>query len=127
MAAPADRKYLESHEWHKLDDDGNVVIGISQMAVDELTDITFVEIEATEGAIGKGESFGEIESVKATSELYCGIDGEVVAVNEDLLNDPSIINDDPYDKGWMIKVKPSDPEQLEGLLPAKTYQEKQGG
>ena len=127
MAAPADRRYLDSHEWHKLDDDGNVVLGISQFAVDELTDITFLEIEATEGHLGKGEAFGEIESVKATSELYSGIDGEVVEVNQAVLDDPSIINEDPYEKGWMLKLKPSDPDQLEQLLPADQYEAKHGG
>jgi len=127
MAAPSDRRYLDSHEWHKLDDDGHVIIGISQLAVDELTDITFLEIEATEGSIGKGEAFGEIESVKATSELYSGIDGEVVEVNQAVLDEPSIINEDPYEKGWMLKVKPSDPDQLEQLLPADQYESKHGG
>jgi glycine cleavage system H protein len=127
MAAPADRRYLDSHEWHKLDDDGNVVLGISQFAVDELTDITFLEIEATEGSLGKGEAFGEIESVKATSELYSGIDGEVVEVNQAVLDDPAIINEDPYDKGWMLKLKPSDPAQLDELLEAEAYEAKHGG
>jgi glycine cleavage system H protein len=127
MAAPADRRYLDSHEWHKLDNDGNVVIGISQFAVDELTDITFLEIEATEGEISKGEAFGEIESVKATSEMYSGIDGEVVEVNQAVLDDPSIINEDPYDKGWMLKIKPSDPSQLDDLLEAEDYEKKHGG
>jgi glycine cleavage system H protein len=127
MPAPADRRYLDSHEWHKLGDDGNVIIGISQFAVDELTDITFLEIEATEGALGKGEAFGEIESVKATSELYSGIDGEVVEVNQAVLDDPSIINEDPYEKGWMLKLKPSDPDQLEELLSSEAYEAKHGG
>jgi len=127
MAAPADRRYLDSHEWHKRDDEGNVVIGISQFAVDELTDITFLEIEATEGEISKGEAFGEIESVKATSELYSGIDGEVIEVNQAVLDDPAILNDDPYEKGWMLKVKPSDLSQLDELLEAEDYEKKHGG
>lgn len=127
MAAPADRRYLDSHEWHKLDDDGNVVLGISQFAVDELTDITFLEIEATEGSLSKGDAFGEIESVKATSELYSGIDGEVIEVNQAVLDDPSIINEDPYEKGWMLKLKPSDTNQLDDLLPAEEYEARHGG
>jgi len=127
MAAPSDRRYLDSHEWHKLEDSGQVVIGISQFAVDELTDITFLEIEATEGDIGKGEAFGEIESVKATSELYVGVDGEVVKVNEAVLEDPSTINDDPYQKGWMLQVKPADPSQLDQLLAAEDYEARHGG
>jgi glycine cleavage system H protein len=127
MAAPADRRYLDSHEWHKPDNDGNVIIGISQFAVDELTDITFLEIEATEGEISKGEAFGEIESVKATSELYSGNDGEDVKVKQAVLDDPSIINDDPYEKGWMLKVKPADQGQLEQLLQAEDYEKRHGG
>ena len=79
MASPADRRYLESHEWHKAEGD-LVVIGVSQFAVDELTDITYLDIKKKAGEIKAGQSFGEIESVKATSELYCGIDGTIVAV-----------------------------------------------
>lgn len=123
MASPDDRRYLESHEWHKLD--GEVVsIGISRFAVDELTDITYLGVTRSTGPIKAGETFGEIESVKATSELYCGIDGEVTAVNQQVIDKPEIINEDPYGKGWMIQVKPSNPSQLEGLLDAKTYDSK---
>jgi len=125
MAAPADRRYLDSHEWHKAEGD-TVTIGISQFAVDELSDVTFVEIETTEGSIKKGEPFGEIESVKATSELYSGIDGEVVEVNQAALDDPAIINQDPYGKGWLIKIKPADAGQLDQLLDNEAYDKKHG-
>lgn len=120
MASMDDRKYLESHEWHKLDGDA-VTIGISQFAVDELTDITYLDIVKISGPIKAGEPFGEIESVKTNSELYCGIDGEVVAVNEHAIDDPSVINKDPWGEGWMIKVKPADPAQLEQLMDAGAY------
>ena len=123
MSTPEDRRYAETHEWHKPEGD-TVIVGISQFAVDELTDITFVDVEAQEGHISKGETFGEIESVKATSELYIGIDGEVVEVNQAVLDDPSIINEDPYDKGWLLKLKPDDPNQLEQLLSASDYEKK---
>jgi len=120
MAAPNDRRYSETHEWHKLEGD-LVVIGLSKFAVDELTDITYLEIEKTDGPVTAGESFGEIESVKATSELYCAIDGEVVAVNQQVIADPALVNEDPYGKAWLIKVKPADRAQLGTLLDAAAY------
>ncbi|MDX1682537.1 MAG: glycine cleavage system protein GcvH [Phycisphaeraceae bacterium] len=124
MASPDDRKYQSSHEWHKPEDDGTVTIGISAFAVEELTDITFVEIEVEPGdELDAGEVFGEIESVKATSELYCGISGEVVAVNDQLDDTPETVNDDPWDAGWMIRVKPADEGALDGLMDASAYDE----
>lgn len=124
MPSPTDRRYLDSHEWHKLDGDV-VTIGISQFAVDELTDVTFVDVTA-EDAVSKGEAFGEIESVKATSDLVAGIDGELLETNQQVIEDPSLINADPYDKGWIIKVKPSDPSQLDALLDAEAYDQQAG-
>ncbi len=120
MPSPDDRRYLNSHEWHKPEGD-LVAIGVSQFAVDELTDITFVEVTHESGPIGQGEPFGEIESVKATSDLYTGIAGEVVEVNQQVIDDPSVINQDPYGQGWIIKIRPSDPGQLDGLLSAGDY------
>ncbi len=120
MPAPDDRRYLESHEWHKPEGDV-VTIGISQFAVDELTDITYLEITA-EGSIHQGDTLGEIESVKATSELYTGIDGEVIEVNQAVIDDPSLINRDCYGDGWIVKIRPSDPAQLENLLSAADYE-----
>lgn len=122
MASPApdDRRYLSSHEWHKVEGD-LVVIGISQFAVEELTDITFLDIEKTDGQIAAGESFGEIESVKATSELYCGIDGEVAEVNAAAIENPAVINEDPFGQGWLIKIRPSDAGQVDTLLSAEAY------
>ena len=125
MASPDDRRYLPSHEWHKLDGD-TVTIGISQHAVEELTDITFLDVTA-EDAVTKGEAFGEIESVKATSELFAGVDGELVETNQEVLDDPSIINEDCYGKGWILKVKPSDPGQLDDLLDSEAYEKQAGG
>ena len=123
MASPADRRYLESHEWHKIEGD-LVVIGVSQFAVDELTDITYLDIKKKSGPIKAGQSFGEIESVKATSELYCGIDGTIVEVNSAAIAKPETINADAYGKGWLIKVKPSDPAAVEKLLSAADYDKK---
>lgn len=124
MASPDDRRYLSSHEWHKLDGD-TVTVGISQTAVDELTDVTFVDV-AAEDEVTRGEAFGEIESVKATSELYAGVDGEVLETNQEVLDDPSIINTDPYGKGWILKVKPNDVSQLDHLLSAEDYDKEAG-
>ena len=125
MASPTDRRYLDSHEWHQPQG-GEVVVGISQFAVDELTDITYVDVKKKSGPIKAGEAFGEIESVKATSDIYCGIDGTVVAVNQAVIDDPSLVNKDPYGKAWLIKVKPSDPKQVEKLLSGADYDKAHG-
>lgn len=121
MPVPDDRYYLDSHEWHKPEGD-LVAIGIAQPAVDELTDITYLEVSKSSGSIAKGEAFGEIESVKATSELYCGVAGEVVEVNQAVLDNPALLNDDCYDAGWIIKVRPADPAAVKALLSAADYQ-----
>lgn len=120
MASPDDRRYLDSHEWHKLEDD-LVVIGVSQFAVEELTDVTYIEVSVESGPIAAGDAFGEIESVKATSDLYCGIDGEIVEINSAVVDNPALVNDDPFGAAWIIKVKPADPAQLESLKSAADY------
>jgi glycine cleavage system H protein len=120
MASPNDRRYLPTHEWHKPEGD-LVVIGLSQFAVDELTDVTFLDITKKSGTIRKGDSFGEIESVKATSSLYSGIDGTIVEINQEALGTPALINQDPYARGWLIKVRPADPAQLQALLSGEDY------
>lgn len=120
MPSPADRKYLPSHEWAKTK--GNqVVIGLSQFAVDELTDITYVELPAVGRTITAGESFGEIESVKATSELYAPVSGKVVAVNEELADNPGLVNSDPWEAGWLVVVEPSNAADTGKLLDATAY------
>ncbi|MBI1336581.1 MAG: glycine cleavage system protein GcvH [Phycisphaera sp.] len=127
MPSPNDRRYLESHEWHKLESDGSTVtIGVSQFAVDELTDVTYVDITKTAGPIKAGETFGEVESVKATSELYVGVDGEVVKVNQEAIDNPAMLNEDPFGNAWLIQVKASDPAQLEKLLSAADYDKQHG-
>lgn len=125
MSSPNDRKYSKSHEWHKLEGD-TVTIGISQFAVDELTDITYVEFTETEGQISKGDPFGEIESVKATSEIYSGVSGEIIEVNSALEEVPETLNSDPYEKGWLIKVRVSDPSELDALMDSETYDKENG-
>jgi glycine cleavage system H protein len=125
MSAPSDRKYLASHEWHKADGD-TVTIGITQFAADELTDITYVKLPKVGAKVSGGQPFGEIESVKATSDLYSGVSGEVVGVNEALDKDPGQVNRDPYEGAWMIKVRLSNRGDLDKLLSLQDYLAKTG-
>jgi glycine cleavage system H protein len=125
MSTPTDRRYLESHEWHKLDGD-TVTIGITQHAADELTDITYVSLPKVGAKIAAKSRFGEIESVKATSDLYTGVAGEVVAVNDALSKDPGLVNRDPHDGGWMIKLKATNPADVDKLLSVDDYLKKTG-
>src|SRR5947199_9339773 len=103
MSAPTDRKYLETHEWHHATGD-TVTIGITQFAADELTDITFVQLPKPGAKVGANRALGEIESVKATSALYSGVAGEVVAVNEKLNAEPGMVNRDPYEGGGRTEL-----------------------
>jgi glycine cleavage system H protein len=122
---PNDRYYLETHEWHKVDGD-TVTIGITQIAADELTDITYVSLPVVGTKLDANGRFGEIESVKATSDLYSGVAGEVVAVNEQLGANPGLVNNDPYGQGWMLKLRASDPNAAKKLLSADDYLKKTG-
>jgi glycine cleavage system H protein len=125
MSLPTDRTYLESHEWHKLEGD-TVTIGITQIAADELTDITYVALPKVGDPLTAGARFGEVESVKATSDLYVGVSGIVTAINEKLTSEPGLINTDPYEAGWMLKLKATDPAQVKSLLSADDYLKKTG-
>ena len=119
---PDDLRYQESHEWTTVDDD-TVRIGISDFAQDELGDIVFVEFPDVGDEIVAGESFGVVESIKAVSDLYAPVSGEVVAVNEELFERPELVNDDPYGDGWMIEVSPSDTDEFDDALDADAYGE----
>ena len=125
MSAPTDRRYLETHEWHKIEGD-TATIGITQIAADELTDITYVSLPKVGAKLAANKPFGEIESVKATSDLYSGVTGEVIAVNDALNNDPGLVNRDPFNAAWMIKVKLAKPAEVEELLAAPDYLKKTG-
>jgi glycine cleavage system H protein len=125
MPVPTDRTYLETHEWHKLDGD-TVTIGITQIAADELTDITFVALPKIGDKVSANARWGEIESVKATADLYSGVSGTVSAVNAELANNPALVNTDPYNAAWMIKVKASNPDEVKKLLSADDYLKKTG-
>ncbi len=118
-----DPKYLDSHEWHVLDN-GIVTLGLSRFAVDELTDVTFVELPDVGDEVKANQTIGEIESVKATSDLYTGVSGKVVEVNEKAREDPSVINDDPQGAGWLIQIEPADPGELDDLMDQAAYDNK---
>ena len=125
MSAPKDLRYLQTHEWHRVEGD-TVTIGITQFAADELTDITFVDLPKVGATVTANSRFGEIESVKATSDLYSGVSGTVTAVNGELSGEPGLVNRDPYAGGWMIKVKVTDPGQVNELLSVEDYLKKTG-
>lgn len=126
MDYPRDRRYSATHEWHKLDGDV-CTIGITKYAADELTDITFVELPSPGREVAAGDAIGEIESVKAASELVTGVPGIVVAVNEKLADAPELVNEDTHGEGWMVKIKVTDASALEGLLTAEAYEAQLGG
>jgi glycine cleavage system H protein len=125
MPVPTDRTYLETHEWHRIDGD-LVTIGITQFAADELTDITFVALPKVGTKLSANARWGEVESVKATSDLYSGVSGTVSAVNEELAANPGLVNTNPYDAGWMIKIKPDNLEDAKKLLKPEEYLKKTG-
>ena len=125
MNIPTDRRYSESHEWFLVD--GNIVtIGITKHATDELTDITYVEMNPVGSEVSAGGSLGEVESVKTTAEVFSVVGGTVREVNDALAADPSILNDDPYQAGWLIKLDVSDTSAVEQLMDDKAYEELNG-
>lgn len=119
---PSELKYAESDEWYKVEGD-IVTIGITDYAQDQLSDVVYIELPETGDTLEAGDSFGVIESVKAASDLYTTVGGEVVEVNDDLEDEPEQVNDDPYGAGWMLKLKASDLGPLDDLMDAATYAE----
>ena len=122
MNYPDDLKYTKEHEWLRIESESTVVVGITEYAADELGDVVFVELPDVGAAVSAMGVFGEIESVKAVSELYSPVDGTVVERNEELDDTPELVNDLAYGDGWMIKIELSDPSQLDGLMSAADYQ-----
>ena len=121
MAVPTDRRYLSSHEWHKLDGD-ICTIGITKFAADELTDITYVSLPSVGKQLAAGKPLGEVESVKATSELFSGVSGAVTEVNKKLTDAPELVNSDSFGEGWMVRVKVSNRAEFDKLLVAADYE-----
>lgn len=114
-------KFTESHEWVRDNGDGTVTIGISEHAQEMLGDVVFVELPEIDAEIDAGDSFSLVESVKAASDIYAPVTGVVIEVNEELQNSPELINEEPYDSGWIVKVKMSDPDELKDLKDAEEY------
>lgn len=118
---PSEIRYASSHEWARLEDDGSVTVGISDHAQQALGDVVFVESPEPGTTLAAGDEAGVVESVKAASDIYAPISGEVIAVNELLEDEPETVNSDPYYDGWFFKIKPSDLSELDALLSAPDY------
>jgi glycine cleavage system H protein len=121
MNIPAGLKYTQDHEWIRVEGE-TAIVGITDFAQGELGDVVFVEIETEGETLEKGETFGTVEAVKTVSDLFMPVGGEIVEVNPALADEPELVNKDPYNKGWMIKVKITDVAELDGLLAADDYQ-----
>lgn len=118
---PAKLLYTKDHEWLKANDDDTAFVGITDYAQESLGDITFVEFPETGDTLGSGETFGVVESVKAASDLFMPVDAEILETNEAVDSSPELLNEDPYEAGWLLKIKLSDPSQLEGLMSDEAY------
>jgi glycine cleavage system H protein len=123
METPGDRRYTAEHEWARLEEDGQITVGITDHAQDQLGDIVYIELPDPETDLQQNQPFGVVESVKAVSDLFAPVSGTVTVVNPKLLDGPEILNDDPYEAGWMIRISPAVPTELEELLGAGAYEE----
>lgn len=121
MSTPQNLKFLASHEWARLEADGSVTVGISAHAQEALGDLVFVEVPEVGRILSKGAQAAVVESVKAASDVYSPVSGEVIANNAALSGTPELINQDPYGEGWLFKVKPGNPDELQELLDAAAY------
>ena len=121
MSVPEDRRYSKEHEWALAEPDGLVLVGITDFAQHELGDVVYVELPKPGDRVTQNAQMGEVESVKAVSELFSPVSGEVAAVNDDVQNAPELLNESPHEKGWLIRVKPDDPAELDSLLDAAAY------
>ena len=119
---PDDRKYLKSHEWVKVEGE-TAWVGLTDYAIGHLSDLVFLDLPDLGTDLMANEPFGEIESVKAVSDLYCPVTAEVIEQNEELLGNLALLNEDPWEKGWMIKVRLQKPHELDDLLDAAGYEE----
>lgn len=121
MSIPNNLRYSKEHEWVKVED-GKVIVGITEFAQSELGDIVFVDLPETDEIIAANESFGSVESVKTVSELYAPVSGKIVAVNEELEDAPELVNESPYENGWMIEIEADDLTEMDELLTAEQYE-----
>lgn len=120
---PDDLKYTSSHEWVKTEGDGSVTVGISDHAQQALGDIVFVELPEPDSQVAARDEIAVVESVKAASDIYAPVSGQVVAINEKLVDAPETVNADPYDAGWFFRIQVGDPAELDKLLSAEAYRE----
>ncbi len=118
---PSDLRYVASHEWVRVEDDGSVTVGITDHAQESLGDVVFVELPEVGTTLALGADAGVVESVKAASDIYAPLSGQVMAINETLAEEPELVNSDAYDTGWFFKMRLSDAEELAGLLSAEEY------
>ena len=122
MQIPEALKYAENHEWVRLEDDGMVVVGISDYAQDALGDIVYVDLPEVGRTVDAGEGFAEVESTKSVNDVYSPVAGEITAINEALFDTPELVNQDPYQQGWFVKVDPAEEATLDSLMDAAAYQ-----
>lgn len=120
---PSELKYAASHEWARLEEDGTVTVGISDHAQHALGDVVFVELPELGATLAAGDEAGVVESVKAASDIYAPVGGEVTEINTKLEDDPETVNNDPYVDGWFFKLTPGDTAELDALLSAEDYKE----
>ncbi len=118
---PNDLKYLKSHEWARVESDGTITVGISDHAQSALGDLVFVEVPPVGKTLGQGSAAAVVESVKAASDVYTPVSGEVIANNDSLGSKPELVNEDPYGAGWLFRLKPSNSSELAQLLDAQAY------
>jgi glycine cleavage system H protein len=123
MNFPQELKYTQDHEWVRIEADGTAVIGITDFAQHELGDIVYVDIATVGQSLNKGDVFGSVEAVKTVSDLFMPIDGEVLEINAEVEKSPELVNTEPYERGWIVKVKPADVAQNDDLLAFDTYKE----
>lgn len=121
MGYPDDIRYTREHEWARLEQ-GTVTVGITSYATDQLGDVVFVELPDVGRALEAGKPFGVVEAVKTVSDLYAPVAGEVVEVNTALADNPALVNQEPFGEGWMIRIRPSDPAAIQGLLSSQDYE-----
>ncbi len=122
MNIPQDLRFTESHEWARLEDDGTLTVGITDHAQDALGEVVYVELPGEGEDVHGGAEFGVVESVKAASDVYAPVDGEVVGINERLEDEPELVNDDCYGDGWFIRVQPASEDAFEELMDAEAYE-----
>lgn len=119
-SSPKDRRYSKEHEWVRLDD-GEATVGITDFAQEQLGDLVYFDLPEPGAQVRQHAKMGEVESVKAVSEVYAPLSGEVVEVNQQAMDSPEVVNQDPYGEGWLLKVKPADASEMDSLLPAEDY------